>query len=162
MTVHIRNLCPEDHAEACALNDLGMPQVNNLPLEKVEWLVETGSYFRLAEIDGRLAGMLVGIGCRSGYHSVYYDWFHERYEDFLYLDRVIVAPWARRQGVAWALFADIERWAAGVWSLLASEVYSKPPNQPSLNFHRRFGFEQVAVQAVENGSREVAKFIKYL
>ena len=55
----------------------------------------------------------------------------------------------------------LEQFAFESGDILATEVYSDPPNQISLTFHAKYGFEQVGSQVVEDGgTKVVAKFLK--
>lgn len=44
--------------------------------------------------------------------------------------------------------------------VLACEVNLDPPNPRSLEFHRRFGFEQVGMQKTEGGKKTVSLMTK--
>jgi predicted GNAT superfamily acetyltransferase len=126
----------------------------------LEWFSEKAAYFQVIEADGRMAGFLIAVAHDSGYESQYFQWFRDRYERFLYIDRVIVAPWAKRRRLAWLMVEKVDQFAREKDIPLVSDVYSHPPNEPSLAFHRKFGFEQVGVQRVAGGTKKVAKFLK--
>ncbi|MBS1251048.1 MAG: hypothetical protein MAG451_00077 [Anaerolineales bacterium] len=160
MNVHIRNATREDFPEVLSLNEQALPQVNKLDLPKLTWCAHSAAYFRVAEANGKVAGTLIAIAHDSGYKSEYLQWFRERHSDFIYIDRVIVAEWARRKRIAWRLYEDLEQCASETSCALTADVYSNPPNDISLSFHRKYGFRLVGKQLVENGTREVAKFLK--
>jgi predicted GNAT superfamily acetyltransferase len=56
-----------------------------------------------------IAAFLLAFREGAGYDSVNYRWFAQRYERFLYVDRVVVAPAARGQGAASQL-APVAQW----------------------------------------------------
>jgi predicted GNAT superfamily acetyltransferase len=85
-------------------------------------------------------------------------WFRNRFDRFLYVDRIVVDPAARGRGVARALYghAFAEARAAGRPRVVA-EVNRVPPNPGSDAFHERLGFAQVGIAALPGG-----KIVLYL
>ncbi len=77
-------------------------------------------------------------------------WFGERYEDFVYLDRVAVDAASQGRGVGAALYAEVERQADATWFTL--EVNLRPRNDGSLRFHDRLGFVEVGQQETNYGA----------
>ena len=159
METRLREVREEDYPNILALNHQALPYVNPMDAKLLKWFAKSAAYFRVLESDGRMAGFLIAVAHDSRYASKYFEWFRERYECFLYIDRVIVASWARRRRFAWRLYEDVARFAAERKYPLASDVYSFPPNEPSLEFHRKFGFERVGVHEIEGGKKQVAKFL---
>jgi len=158
--IQIRAVTDGDLPEILRLNQQAVPQVSPVGRDALRWFEQRAAYFRVAEADVNLAGFLIAVAHDSGYPSKYFNWFCDRYDRFLYTDRVIVAEWARGKRVAWRLFEDVERFASERSYPLASDVYSHPPNQISLTFHDRYGFQRVGTQQVDGGAKEVAKFMK--
>jgi len=157
----LRQVIDPDLPLVLDLNEQARPQVNRIDLETIRWFARTAAYFRVAEIDGRVAAFLIAITPQTDYPSQYFGWFCQRYTDFLYIDRIVVAAWARRRGVGLALYRDLEQVAGESGYTLATEVYSDPPNDISLAFHANYGFEQVGSQViVDGGTKTVAKFLK--
>jgi predicted GNAT superfamily acetyltransferase len=160
MEIQVRPFTEDDLADILALNLGALSQVSPLDSQGIKWFAETTAYFRVAESKGKVAGFLIAVDHDSNYQSIYFQWFNERYPAFLYIDRVIVAEWARGKRVAWRLFEDVERFAASSGYPLTSDAYSRPPNEISLAFHQKYGFELVGTQSVEGGAKEVTKFYK--
>jgi predicted GNAT superfamily acetyltransferase len=44
---------------------------------------------------------------------------------------------------------------------IVADVYSEPPNTPSLNLHRSLGFQEVGTQHFPDRQKTAAKFMKY-
>ncbi len=160
MTVTIRNVCNDDLDAVLALNEAVVPHVNSINQDKMAWFGEFADYFRVAESNAKIAGMLVGFRPGSSYESRFYHWFCDNYADFAYIDRVAVAPLARRSGVARQLYVDFEKYFEHVVPVLACEVNVLPPNTTSMSFHQSMGFEQVEHAIIEPGIREVARLLK--
>ena len=158
--IQLTDVCAADLPAIVALNETAVPLVNSVDLTKMHWFLSVAAYFRKATIDDRLAGFLIALDHNTPYASVYFDWFCARYRNFIYIDRIVGADWTRGQGVGRAMYQDVERFTAARAALLASDVYSDPPNTPSLQFHYKFGFTLVGSQPVENGAKTAAKFLK--
>jgi predicted GNAT superfamily acetyltransferase len=102
--------------------------------------------------DGQTAGFVLVFSPGSDYDSANYRWFGERYGTrFDYLDRIVIDDRFRRRGLASAVYDAVEL-AAQTRGRLALEVNVDPPNEPSLEFHRRRGYREVA-QLGETGHR---------
>ncbi len=160
MKFQLRDVTKDDLPTILKLNEQAIPHVNHLELEQINRFAEIAAYFRVAESRDKLAGFLIALGPETDYPSQYFTWFCRRYQAFLYVDRVVVADWARQRGVARALYRDVELQAHRLSYLLAVDVYSQPANRISLAFHRNYGFEEVGVQEIENGTKMAAKFLK--
>jgi predicted GNAT superfamily acetyltransferase len=161
MDIKVRDVADEELPLVLDLNEQALPHVNRIDLDTIRWFARTVTYFRVAEIGGRVAAFLIAITPQADYPSPYFGWFCQRYSDFLYIDRVAVAPWARHQGLGWALYRDLEQVALESGWIVVTDVYSDPPNHISLAFHAKYGFEQVGVQVVEDGgTKTVTKFMK--
>ncbi|MFS8120698.1 MAG: GNAT family N-acetyltransferase [Microcoleus sp.] len=155
-------IIPLDNATTLLeINNAAVPDVGVLTAVKARWLAEQVVMPGLAVLDGRQAGVVVVLSDNCGYASDYYRWFTDRYQDFLYIDRIVVADWTRGRGVAQALYQEIDRLAQERRLAIAADVYSEPPNTPSLNFHRKVGFQEVGSQYFPAINKTAAKFMKY-
>jgi predicted GNAT superfamily acetyltransferase len=93
--------------------------------------------------EGTDVGFLLTFAAGTAYDSSNYRWFSERHERFLYLDRIVVDPAARRSGIASRVYDAVEERARELGPVLCLEVNLDPPNEPSLAFHRGRGFTEV-------------------
>ena len=93
---------------------------------------------------------------RARYDSLNYLWFQERYENFIYIDRIAVAAGARRQGIAGSLYRDIFDFARPRAGLLTCEVNTRPVNAESMAFHENFGFREVGARESADGTISVS------
>ena len=151
----VRRLHPDD-LEACVrLNNDAIPAVSEADVAKMRHLVDESLLSLVAEHEGEVVGFCVNFGPHADYHSVNYRWFCERYEDFAYLDRIVVAPDARNLGIGAALYAAVESHIAGTpW--LFCEVNLRPRNDRSLAFHAAIGFREVGQQDTDGGNKRVS------
>ncbi|MDH3435120.1 MAG: GNAT family N-acetyltransferase, partial [Gammaproteobacteria bacterium] len=98
----------------------------------------------------------------TSYASPNYRWFSDRYDDFAYVDRVAVARFARRRGLASRLYDDFAATVPASVKLMTCEVNLSPPNEASMRFHKQLGFRQVGVRTTEGGAKEVAMLVREL
>lgn len=143
------------------INNAAVPDTNVIDAARAQWLVAQAVTPGLALLDNRIAGVIIVLSDHCGFDSDYYRWFTTRYSNFLYIDRVIVAKWARGRGVAKQLYQEIERVAREKQLAVTADVYSEPPNTPSLNLHRSMGFHEVGTQQFPAEQKTVAKLMKF-
>ena len=152
MPPRIRDATQEDGAAILALNRAGSPGVTPFAPGEVERCVERATLFRVAELDGEVAGYLLVFA--HGFADVgdEYRWFSARHEAFLYVDSIAIAPAQRRAGVGRALYADLgsEARRRGIPRIVC-EVNLDPPNPRSLAFHAAQGFREVGQMRVSDG-----------
>lgn len=160
MHIEIRDVARDDFSEILNLNKHAIPQVNHVDEDKLDWFMQVAPYFRVAVADDKVAGFLIAIAEDCTYPSQYFQWFCDRYDRFIYVDRIIVADWARGKRIGWRLYEDLEQFAISYAYPLTADVYCQPPNEISLTFHEKYGFEVVGTQSVENETKEVTKFLK--
>ncbi len=144
-----------DFDAVLTLNDESIPHVNRIGIEDLQWFCANGAFVRVASIDGRLAGFLIGLRPGTNYASVNYQWFCDNYDDFAYVDRVAVSKWARRRGVAESLYAAFMSSQPDA-PVMTCEVNIRPPNEASMLYHKRLGFRQIGSQETGGGEKEVA------
>lgn len=157
----LQKIGPSDYEEVLALNEAEVPHVGSIGPEQLDWFANSASFARLVRIDGKLAGFIIGLRPGTSYQSPNYRWFCENYDDFAYVDRIAIDEWARRRGLAEALynaFAEAETGAP----VMTCEVNIRPANEGSMKFHERMGFRQVGSQETEGGKKEVAMLEKKL
>lgn len=160
MQVIIRDLCEADVDAVLDLNQSEVPHVGSVSKNRMRWYAENAAYFRIALAGERLAAYLVGFRPGSDYDSPNYRWFCDRYEEFAYVDRVAVAPFARRAGLASRLYEDFAEAMPESVGIMTCEVNVRPPNPSSMEFHHRLGFEQVGSLSNEQDDKEVAMLLR--
>jgi uncharacterized protein len=141
-----------------ALNDAEVPRVSPLGEDGLAALVPRCELAVVAEdATGALAGFVLALAPGSDYDSVNYRFFGERGTDFLYVDRIVVAPTHRRRGVAHLLYDAVESHARDTGRAeVTCEVNVRPPNPGSAAFHGARGFVEVGRQDTTGGSLTVA------
>jgi len=99
-------------------------------------------------------GFLIAFDQTAFYDNVNFLWFRARYDNFIYVDRVVVDPAFRGRGVARALYEDLFEVARPQrQSLIVCEVNTDPPNPASDILHKRLGFVHVGENLIPSGKR---------
>lgn len=152
----LRDVEYSDLPAVLALNEAAVPNVNRVSLADMETYVSRARYFRVAEDGGgAILGVLIAYTPEADYDSPNFLWFRDRYDGFVYIDRVIVAEENRGQGIGRAFYEDLIEFSRPLAARITCEVNSRPPNPGSLAFHAAFGFQPVGAQETESGSKEV-------
>jgi len=108
-------------------------------------------------LDGEVQAFLIALRPGARYDSPNYQWFAQRYADFVYVDRIVVAADARQAGLAALLYEDLlAHGRAASIARITCEIDIEPPNPASLRFHARFGFAEVGTQRVAGGRKCVS------
>lgn len=145
----LRPLADADVADVLALNEQEVHLLAPLDEEKLRRIHDLARAVDVIEVDGGFGGFVITVGAGTAYWSELYRWFDERYDDFVYLDRVVLHERVRRRGVGRAVYDRLEEqaWreltARGATPRMVLEVNIDPPNEPSLAFHRARGYAEV-------------------
>lgn len=157
----MRRLLTSDLATALALNNDNVPAVSALDAPELARLAALTSVSLVAEVADSFAGFCMVMPPGVDYSSVNYNWFSLHaselgYRSFAYLDRIVVAPDARRHGVGQALYRHLVDELAGSVPVLFCEVNLRPRNDASLEFHAAIGFREVGQQDTDGGHKRVS------
>ena len=139
-----------------ALNNAHATELSWLTAERLAQLVERAF---LARSIGGADAFLLAFAQDADYDSPNFLWFRARYDRFVYVDRVVVAPAARGRGHARRLYDELFEKAIGAGhERVVCEVNTEPPNPGSDAFHAALGFVEIGAAAIHGG----AKTVRYL
>ncbi len=161
----IRVVESDDLTQILQHNNAAAPAVNELEHSDLEWFVQHAHSFLVQPgEDGLVAGYVIGLdGPGIGYESLNYEWFEQRYNRFVYVDRIVVTESGRGLGTGRALYDEFAgRARSESHEVLLAEVNVRPRNDVSLRFHEAYGFVPVGEQDTEGGSKRVVMLEKRL
>lgn len=151
-----------DRDAVLALNAAHETETSRLDLAALERLIEQS--FRVATCDfGGRDGVLIALDQNAKYASVNFGWFRQRYQRFVYIDRVIVAPSARGRGLARLFYRELFAAASAAGhGVVCCEVNVDPPNPASDAFHAALGFVEVGRATIADGRKTVRYLVRQL
>ena len=104
---------------------------------------------------------LLAMDRSADYESWNFQWFRQRYDRFLYVDRIAIASQAAGGGQGKKLYSDFYALAARLgYPMVCAEVNSAPANPASLAFHAKQGFDVVGEEEVPGRGKSVRFFVK--
>ncbi|MBN8482850.1 MAG: GNAT family N-acetyltransferase [Xanthomonadales bacterium] len=162
MPLLIRDVRERELDSVLALNNAVGPGILALDAARMNFFFEHASYFRVAEVDGHLAGFLIAMRETASYSSPNFAWFSERYPEFVYIDRIVVAEPYRRHGLGRIFYADVTSYAELRVPLLTCEVFLEPRDDVAVLFHGTYGFNEVGQQVMPGIERPVSLLAKTL
>lgn len=162
MALAIRDVRESDLDAVLALNNAAAPAI--LPLEgaRLRRFHQIADYFRVAEIDGHLAGFLIALRENADYGSPNFRWFRNRFEQFVYIDRIVVASAYRGHGLGRVFYCDVQSYAEVRVPKLCCEVFLEPRDDVAVLFHGTYGFQEVGQQSMPEIGRRVSLLAKDL
>jgi predicted GNAT superfamily acetyltransferase len=162
MAIKLRDVREQELDSVLALNNAAGASILALDQTAIRRHFDQAAYFRVAEVDGLLAGFLIAYTADADYESPNFLWFRERYEHFLYIDRIVVASTRRGSGLGRVFYADVTSFAEVRVPLLACEVFLEPRNDVAVLFHGTYGFQEVGQQIMASVGRRVSLLAKEL
>lgn len=153
-TISIVDTVPEHFAQVLELNETFVHFLSPLDIQSLKALAEEAGYFRVAVVDGKVLAFLIAVYPGAHYASPNYLWFDREFDDFAYIDRIVVSRTAQGKSLATKLYNDLGMIArAKGITKLACEYNIKPMNEGSAKFHDRYGFREVGQQQLGDKKR---------
>ena len=137
----LRPITTADHDAVLGLNQRNVELLAPLDEVRLAELVAVADAARVIDVDSAFAGFVITFASGSSYDGENFAWFTERYDDFCYLDRVVIHEDYRRRGLGSAVYDELESSCGR--PVFALEVNLDPPNVASLAFHRARGYTEV-------------------
>ena len=162
MSIIIRDVREHELDLVLALNNAAGPGILPMDAAKLHFFWENADYFRVAEKDGLLAGFLVAVSQDAPHDSPNFLWFRQRYPQFLYIDRIVIASTRRGAGVGRVFYGDVQSFAEVRVPRIAAEVFLESSSHPALLFHGSFGFREVGQHLMAGPGLRAAMLVKEL
>lgn len=162
MTVIFRDVHEHELDSILGLNNNASSVILPLDMTHMKHFYTNAEYFRVCEHNGVVAGFLVAFGSDAPHTSSNFHWFQEQYQDFLYIDRIVIANSLRGSGVGRSFYADIQSYAEVRYPILACEVLTEQDSDPVRLFHGSFGFSEVGQHVMPENGLRASMLIKQL
>lgn len=160
MPITLRDVREHELDAVLALNNAAGPSILPMDAAKLRFFWEHAEYFRVAEQEGVVTGFLIALSHDAPHDSPNFLWFRERYPQFLYIDRIVIARPRQGHGRGRAFYADIQSFAEVRWPLLCCEVFLQPGTNHALLFHGSFGFREAGQQTMAGTELRAAMLTK--
>ena len=72
-----------------SLNQDSIPAVSSSNLEMMNHFLVISDYFKVCKVNGEPIGFLIALLPKKDYPSEHYQWFNDKYDSFIYVDRII-------------------------------------------------------------------------
>ena len=139
--MRLRPITDADHPEVLALNERNVELLAPMDEARLVVLRALADRALVIDVEGAFAGFVITFAAGSAYDGENFAWFSERYEDFGYLDRVVIHEDFRRRGLGSLVYDEPE--SSCRRPVFALEVNLDPPNAASLAFHQARGYSEV-------------------
>ena len=157
MEIKIRPLSKTDVDSIWIINEEGLPGTGKVSHQEIESLLDFASLAVGAYYGENLVGFVICLPPKTAYGSLNYAWFNQRYNQFLYVDRIAVGTQYQNQKIGTILYDFVKSSAREKGIPVTAEVNIQPPNPGSMRFHNRHGFQQVGV--LDHDEKSVAMFV---
>lgn len=158
----LRDVRANDLAAVMGLNNTAGPSILPMDAPQLDHFYHHADYFRVAEVDGHLAGFLIALRDSTLHASSNFQWFRKRCDHFVYIDRVVVGDLHRGHGLGRLFYSDVQSFAEVRSPNLACEVFLEPRDDVSVLFHGVFGFHEAGQQVMPESNRRVSLLLKEL
>jgi len=149
----LRPLAEDDVPAVLELNAASVAVLSEMDGDRLTEIAGHATAAFVVEDDGgEVVAFCLALPEGTAYDGDHHRWFAERYDRYLYLDRIVVGAAARRRGVGTLLYDACEA-VARRHGRMCCEVDVDPPNDPSLAFHAARGYVEVGERTGPTGKR---------
>ena len=142
----VRNIEIADFARVLEINNANTPGVSELTIAELQTDFKNSLHALAVDNEhGEVCAFCITFAQDTPDAGDNHRWFAERFENFVYLDRIAIASNHQNRGLGALLYQSVEQLIldSAEHSLLCCEVNLEPPNPGSLRFHKRIGFTEV-------------------
>ena len=140
-----RELSEIDVPSMWSINEQGLPGTGQVSEQEVSDLLKLSTLSIGVFREEELLGFVICLSPGTDYKSLNYAWFNNKYDAFIYVDRIAVSLDQRDEGIGSKLYEEVITYSQENAIPIAAEVNLNPPNPGSMRFHNRFGFEEVGI-----------------
>jgi len=142
----VRNIESADLTRVLEINNANTPGVSELTLPELETDIKNCLHaLAIDNEQGKVCAFCITFAPDAPDAGVNHRWFADRFDSFVYLDRIAIDSAYQNLGLGVLLYQSVEQQmiTSAQHSLLCCEVNLEPPNPGSLRFHHRIGFAEV-------------------
>jgi len=162
MALAIRDVREHELEAVLALNNAAGTGILATDAARLRHLYDIAHYFRVAEVDGAIAGFLIALRADADYASPNYRWFQAHYESFVYIDRIVIGSAWQGHGLGRIFYCDVGSYAEVRVPLLTCEVFLEPRDDMAVLFHGTLGFQEVGQQNMGDTGPKVSLLAREL
>tara|TARA_Y100001970_G_scaffold252289_1_gene325953 strand:+ start:1446 stop:1940 length:495 start_codon:yes stop_codon:yes gene_type:complete len=159
MDYSIKSVTDSDLDFVLSLNQKSLSAVSHSNLERMKHFLNISSYFKIMHINDIPVGFIIGLLPGKDYTSENYVWFNERYNSFVYVDRIIIEKTYRNSGLGFYVYDHLAKYFRNKVENILCEVNIKPYNEQSINFHKKYGFKNICEKDTDYGRKRVSYMI---
>ncbi len=137
-----REVTRADRPALLRLNHASVVELSELDEQRLGYILALAHSSLVVESGHEVVAFAIAVAPGADYDSANYAWLSERFERFLYLDRIAVDARFRRHGIGAHIYDAMEA-SAAPFGRMVCDVNIEPPNEASLAFHAARGYEQV-------------------
>ena len=149
-----RNIEIADLPLVLEINNANTPGVSELTLSELETDIKNCLHALAIDNEhGEVCAFCITFAPDAPDAGANHRWFAERFESFVYLDRIAIDSNHQNRGLGALLYQSVEQHMlnSAEHSLLCCEVNLEPPNPGSIRFHKRIGFTEVGQHSPQQG-----------
>jgi len=154
----LRELQNEDISEIWEINEQGLPGTGKVNHDEIKALLEISELAIGVFENSTLLGFVICLLPGTNYGSLNYAWFNQKYDEFIYVDRIAVSQTHRNQNIGSLIYQKVVDYSKRHKVPIAAEVSLDPPNPGSMRFHYRFDFTEVGI--LEHESKSVTMMLR--
>lgn len=151
-TIILRSATLGDTATIVALNAAVVAVTSPMDDARFHALLAVSSFCTVVERDGAVIGFILAMQNGAAYDNGNFQWFADRLNRFVYIDRIVIGEAARGLGLGRTLYDHLANAARQQGSLtMAAEMDLVPANPGSIAFHARYGFVELGTRTLDSG-----------
>ena len=152
----VRNIVGTDVTRVLEINNANTPGVSELTMIELTTDLKNSLHALAIENEhGEVCAFCITFDPNAPDAGTNHRWFAERFESFVYLDRIAIDSSHQNRGLGALLYQSVEQHmlSSAEHSLLCCEVNLEPPNPGSLRFHKRTGFTELGQRSYNEFDR---------
>tara|TARA_B100000941_G_scaffold102741_1_gene71916 strand:- start:733 stop:1221 length:489 start_codon:yes stop_codon:yes gene_type:complete len=133
------------------INQQQVPKVGSVSLEEFIKLIKISDISYGIVKKGICLGFVICLRENTRYHSINYKFFQKRHKKFFYIDRIAVINEYQSTGIGSTLYNKLLSLRDSCNIPICAEVNIDPPNEISINFHKKHGFSEIIESTIKEG-----------